>query len=81
MSEPVFNIEQVVIDPITMKFVPTIDPTGGTFVEGLKVTITGLLADGSGPVTLGLRRGQHPYVWEEITDLKPSTAKVYVQSS
>ena len=81
MSNPVFDVEKVVIDPISMKFEPSIDATGGTFVESSRVTLTGLLADSAAPVTLKLRRGSFGYVWQEITDIKPASAVVYVQSS
>ena len=81
MSEPVFNAEKVVIDPGTGEFVPSIDATGGTFVESTKVKITGILADNPSPITLNLRRGTYGYVWEKITEIKPSSAVVYVQTS
>lgn len=81
MSNPIFDVERVVIDPVTMKFTPTIDSTGGTIVESTRVTVTGLLADSVAPVTLNLRRGTSGHVWEEITAIKPSKAVVYVATS
>ena len=81
MSNPIFNAEKVVIDPVSGEFVPSIDATGGTFVESTKVKITGLLADNPVPVTLNLYRGTYGYVWEKVTEIKPNSAVVYVQTA
>ena len=81
MSNPVFDVEKVVIDPLSGKYEPTIDPTGGTIVESTRVRVTGLLADSVAPVILNLRRGHTGHVWQEITDIKPSSAVLYTATS